>query len=106
MKFHFDGYALCEIGENDGEPIARLLGIFQSRRDMAPYVRNVAVADMKADKDYWQHWGFPSAYYREPHVYVVVPIGEVSGSCLFDIQEKIEQAALLLAKGYGKTVAA
>lgn len=107
MKFHFDGYALCEIDPIDpeeGDPEAKLLGIFLTRTQMAPFLRDRAWSDRRREEGYAAHW------MRRPRLirrqYVVVPIAEITGKCLYDIQEDIEKTALLLARGYGKVTAA
>lgn len=110
MKFHFDAYALCEIDVDDEYPedaSAKLLGIFQSRRDMAPMLKRIACADRKRDEEYAKRWMLRSWEIRPTtRRYVAVPISEISGDDLAHIGAAIEAAALLLYKGYGKAVAA
>lgn len=105
VRFHFDGYALCEIDGEEDDRSAKLLGIFLSRREMAPFVRNRASGDIHNERAYRRRWGFSS---RRPlrRLYVAVPLSGIAGRCLSEVEDEIEAAALLLAKGYGKVVAA
>lgn len=107
MKFHFDGYALCEIDPIDpeeGDPEAKLLGIFLTRAQMAPFLRERAWSNRRREESYAAHCMRRARLIRRQ--YVVVPIAEITGKCLYDIQGDIEKVALLLAKGYGKVIAA
>jgi hypothetical protein len=112
LRFHFDCYALCEIGfyEDNGEVTvdsAKLLGFWltSEEADMASRNREYLLRDrhdaqFKVTNGRWAAWPFSDPGYV-PNSYQIIPLSKVRFSSLWDLDTAIEEAAKARVNGVG-----
>jgi hypothetical protein len=103
MKMHFDCWALVELSD-DGtgciEDACLVGGFFPTRQSIAPFVRSVALADMKDAEKFARTWMVRPNYTRR--TYEAVPLHNVHFSELSDLEKAICESARLRRAGIGK----
>jgi hypothetical protein len=105
MKMHFDCWALVELELiDDGaaciEDACLVGGFFPTRQSIAPFVRSVALADMKFSEEFAQTWMVRPRYKRR--TYEAIPLHNVHFSDLSDLEKAICESAKLRWAGIGK----